>query len=245
MAERGFEQLTPLLKPSTQLPERVTVVLAGDGLGTDGTVRVSTVSLETGEVLLYRFPGAGGAYEASVVHELVHATRLAHVKSLLDSYATGIGFIEEGFAELAAMKAGSPSRGFPLYDVPIDVVAGQWLTNNDAVPLSALMRQHGTLNARCTAQAYSQRLSFFLMLDERFGWDAVRRWAFATDGATADGFARIFGVSLKSAFEAWPEWARARFSKVADAAAKADAYRRESPAKYLPVCTNVTPAESP
>lgn len=238
VAEAGAKALDKLL-PS--MPRQFVVVLAGDGFGPDGALKVSTVSLETEEIVLYRFPGPGGGYEASVVHELVHASRLAHTRAQLPNYATGAGFIEEGFVELAATKAGWPSQGFPLYGMPVDVVAGHWLSRAEAVPLSALLRQHGTLNGRCPAQAYSQRLSFFFMLEERFGWEAVRRWAFATDGSSAEGFARVFGVPLSSVVASWAEWARDRYSRITDASTQADQYRRDSPAKYLPVCTGITP----
>jgi len=235
-AEAGHASLTTKLG-ADRLPQMVTMVLDGDALGADGSLRaVSHVSVETGAMVLYRFPGEGGGYEASVVHELVHAARLELTREHLPVFGAGWGFVEEGFAEVMAREAGHGSVGFPTYGVPLDVVAGQWLVRGEGLPLTALLKRHGELNGRCSAQAYSQRVSFFTMLAARFGIERVIAWAYSADAVDSARFLKVFGEPMATVFASWEPWARQRYAATPDADALATRYRTTTPVQYVPVC---------
>ena len=73
--------------------------LAGEG----GPRENPHVDPATGDIVLYRFPGALGAYEAPLAHELVHAIRFSIWTTPERQTDAGL-FWEEGFAEPEATR---------------------------------------------------------------------------------------------------------------------------------------------
>ena len=109
-AESSYRALEALLGPPRMARERLIIRLNGDAQQGE----MPTVSPETGELVMVRFPGPGGGYEASIAHELVHALRLKLTLEPARQTDTYL-FIEEGLAELLAIAAGFPSTGFPTW----------------------------------------------------------------------------------------------------------------------------------
>jgi hypothetical protein len=221
------------LRPS-QLP--VAIRLAGDG----GSGRYSTVDPNSGEVILYRFVGDGGGYEASLVHELVHALR-RHRWTDPQRQTDPALFLEEGLAEVVAVEVGFPSTGFPLYGASLDVAAGQWIDRGEDLDPADLVRRHNALNFSCMPQAYTLRLSFITYLRERFGLASLVALAEAPPPLDEDAFVQAFEVSLDELSTAWRAWATTRYAAASDASSQARAYR--DAVKYFPVCArDGTPA---
>ena len=70
-AEAARDKLGVLLGKERVGEKHFRIKLAGDGSPRE----TPTVDPQTGEIILYRFPGEGGAYEAPLAHELGHAIR--------------------------------------------------------------------------------------------------------------------------------------------------------------------------
>lgn len=230
-AESSYRALEALLGARRMARERLNIRLNGDAQQGE----MPTVSPQTGELVMVRFPGRGGGYEASIAHELVHALRLK--LTLEPARQTDVYlFIEEGLAELLAIAAGFPSTGFPTYGAPIAIAGGTWVATDEDLALSALVRRHRALNFRCMPQAYAQRLSFMVYLERRIGLQAIIELAYADKVLTAEDLERVTGESLEVSAAAWRAWALGEYRAIVDADQQAAAYRQGSPIKYLPVC---------
>lgn len=145
-------------------------------------------------------------------------------------------FFEEGFAELVALRVNEGTRGFPWYDFPVDLVAGQWVAADADLPLPMLRERHGELNLPCKLQVYALRGSFFDDLGRRFGDAAMLKMAARERAGALEDYCEILGADLESLAAAWRERLLARYAAIADAAAQAARYRTESPARYQAVC---------
>jgi hypothetical protein len=235
-ADSAFEKLAALLGPARSPNRTPTIVLEGDGIGPKGLVGIPHVSLD-GVVHLYRYPGAGGEYESPIAHELVHAFRIARTREHIDQHAASdeFWFIEEGYAETVARQIRLASEGFPLYGVPLDVVAGQWLAHDEDIPILDLMAHHEALNPKCTAQAYAIRASFFAFLVGQFGFARVTELAYLAH-PTRDAYAKVLGIPAERLAEDWRTWASERYRRADRAEELARYYREQTPARFLPVC---------
>src|SRR5688500_4265436 len=116
--ERARAKLVELLGEQRVGDRRIRIRLGGDG----GRDKIPYVDPDTRDIVLYRFPGEGGAYEAPLAHELVHAIRF-DIWTKPERQTDPALFWEEGFAELLAREAGFPSTGFPLFGVDPYVAA--------------------------------------------------------------------------------------------------------------------------
>ena len=95
----------------------VVLLLAGPGTGPDGGLRIPRVDA-AGRILLYRYTERDESYFTPLPHELVHVFRREN--------HSGDWFLEEAFASYVSDQVAPDSPGFPVFGVPIDVVAGQW-----------------------------------------------------------------------------------------------------------------------
>lgn len=92
-AEGSYARFSQLLGHE-RMPKRILGVrLKGDAQRGEG----STVSTEAGELVLVRFPGPGGGYDASLSHELMHQVRWdmwTNPKLQTDAFLhrSGVGF---------------------------------------------------------------------------------------------------------------------------------------------------------
>jgi hypothetical protein len=187
-----------------------------------------------GRIHLLRYPGPGRGYGSKLGHELVHAFRLDWQRR--HRRDPGYGFVEEGFAELMAIRLEPDTLPFPYYGVPRPVVVGQWLLANEAPPLQTLLERHGWLNLHCLLQAYALRGSFFLYLRETFGQEAVLRLAYTEEPVTPALFGQIFGRDFETLATEWRAQALQQFWAVPEAPQLAHDYRTKTPAARSYVC---------
>lgn len=221
-----FTRVTAVMKVESAGP--VTVVFAGPSEQPDGRRMAPFVDAE-GRVWLFRFTPDPANHLNALDHELVHALRI-------DRKESADWFFEEGYAEFIALRANPSRAGFPWFDYPVTVVAGQWLADGEAIPLALLRDRHGELNGTCTAQAYALRAAFFDWLGREFGDDAVRAMAAERPAGAEGQYERHFGAPFGQLAQQWQESTLAAFESLPDAADQARAYRTQSPIQYQDVC---------
>lgn len=230
----AWDGLTKLLGPERVPKRQVIVRLLGDAK--DGAV--PTVDPKSGDILLVKYPGDDGGYTASLTHEMVHAFRWelwTDPTRQTDAFL----FVEEGFAEAAAVQVSHPSTGFPTFGFPIAVAAGAWLGDRADKDVIELINRHKELNFKCMAQAYTLRLSFISFLVERFGFELLLQLAYFPQPLTAETIGSVYGSSLPSLTNDWATWARAKRDSVPDVDAKIAEYLT-SPIQYLPHCDTIS-----
>jgi hypothetical protein len=209
-------------------PERIHIVLSGDARQQDGSWETSRVDW-LGRVLLFRFTNDYKNYFTALPHELVHAFRFGR-------RATADWFFEEGFAEFIALRVDPSLGGFPWFDFPVTVVAGQWLASGEAIPLSLLRDKHRQLNGQCGAQSYALRSAFFVWLGDSFGDDTVLAAAKASPAGGLDDYEKFFGKSFETLVAEWQVAALAEFKSIEGATEQAKRFRTQSPIQYQHVC---------
>ena len=237
-AERSWERIATILGPGRAPQHRLTIRLEGDAERGE----IPTVDLDTGEVVLVRLQGVGGAYESSLTHEMVHAFRLDLVRQK-QLQTDAFIYLEELLAELVAMEAGFPSQGFPTYGYPVEIVAGAWIERDEDLPIPTLIRHHLALNFRCLPQAYGLRLAFGTWLRSRVGLDRLIQLGYKEEPLTPEGMEQALGSSLASLSAEWRKDAAAQFETVKEGTKKAREYRERTPIQYFPVCTRDALAE--
>lgn len=229
-AEAALPRLMELFPGAEeQLPLRIR--LGGEG----GPGRFPNVDPDNGTIVLYRYPGPGGSYEASLVHEMVHALRRPFW-SVPTRQTDLMLFLEEGITELSAEHVGFASTGFPLYGFPVAVSVGHWIDQELAISPATLARRHRELNFRCMPQAYSIRLSFMHFLVGRVGLPALIALASRALPINEQEFSRFFGAALDELADQWREWARAQWQQTPNAQEQARAWRQMAGITALPVC---------
>jgi len=169
-------------------------------------------------------------YLSRLEHDLVHAFRLDWQRRRRRD--PGYGFVEEGFAELMAIRLEPETLPFPYYGVPMPVV-GQWLIMNEAPPLDSLLQCHAWLNLHGLLQSYALRGSFFLYLSETFGQAAVLRLAYSEEQLTPALFAHVFGRDFDALAADWRAQAIQQFWAVDKAQELAQTYGQKTRNIYV------------
>lgn len=177
---------------------------------------------------LVSYDPSGWSYLSPLAHELAHVFRNSRATPPRD------WFLEEGMAEFVARRVEPDKKGFPTYEYPLTVVAGQWLARGQGIPMTELRARHDELNLPCKLQAYSLRASFFLYLGDTFGDAELLR--FGEEHRDGTGYGTAFGAPLPDLAERWEADLRARYAAFEDADRLAREYREQSPARYQPVC---------
>lgn len=235
-ANEVWRDLSRLLGPARTPDRQIIVRLAGDA----EPGQVPTVDPGTGDIVVFRFAGEGGGYDASLAHEMVHAFRWDLWKQEQLQTDTFL-FFEEGFAEAAAVQVGRPSKGFPKFGASTAAAAGAWLRDDSPRDMLALISHHRALNFRCMAQAYALRLSFVEFLVEAYGFERLVDLVYTSEPLTSDIVGKHFGISLQDLAGKWYRWASGKLEALDDAEARVTGYL-ESPVKYLPKCESVSGA---
>ena len=125
----------------------------------------------------------------------------------------------------------SASRDF------VTIAAGAWLKTGEDLPRPGLISHHKALNFRCSAQAYTLRLSFFTFLRKLYGLESVIELAYQEEPLSVEQFPKTFGASVAELSVVWRGWALQQFDKEPKALEQARTYRENTPVKYLPVCS--------
>ena len=207
---------------------KIDILLRGPAEGSDGRRGYPHVD-KNGRVHLFRYGPTFHGYFGAVPHELVHSLRI-HRQPHHD------WFFEEGFAEFVALRVGKSMKGFPWYETPVVIAAGQWLVRDEAIPLTTLRERHREVSLPCKAQTYTLRSDFFDYLGRRFGDRAVLEMSRRPEAGRLEDYTAIFGFGLVDLEKAWREDLLARYRSVKDADAQARRYREETPIQYMGVC---------
>jgi len=218
---------------------RIRIRLSGDGSPRE----LPTVDPASGDILLYRFAGAGGEYEAPLAHELVHAIRRTIWTNPDRQTDPGL-FWEEGFAELIAREAGFASTGFPLYGFDPHVGAASFVTRGESIPLGRLITEHKALNFRCMAQAYVERISFMLAVRDRVGLAPMITAAYVDGPLDVPTLEKSLGAKLTD-LTAAHEKLVASSAALEPARKEGTKFRETTAIRYLPLCPATGPVKAP
>ncbi|MDA8020465.1 MAG: hypothetical protein MPN21_23755 [Thermoanaerobaculia bacterium] len=211
---------------------KITILLRGPAEQPDGSWGYPHVD-STGRVHLFRFGPTHHSYLSSLAHELVHVFRI-HRRSNAD------WFFEEGFAEFVALHVDPSLCGFPWYEFPVALAAGQWFARDEAIPLTVLRQQHRRLNLPCKAQSYTLRSSFFYFLGQRYGDDLVLQMAQQSRAGALEDYRRFFGTDFEALLGEWQESLVSEYRATEDAEEQARRYRQETPIQYMEICQSGT-----
>jgi hypothetical protein len=182
-----------------------------------------------GRIELYSFDPSGYSYFSALAHEMVHAFRF-------DRRGGADWFFEEGLAEMLALRVDSSLAGFPWFDYPVDLVAGQWIVSGDDVPLAVMRDRHRDLNTACRAQTYSLRSSFFDYLGRAYGDSKVVAMANREKAGAREDYAKFFGKTFDALAAEWRESLLTSYRGIDNADEQALRFRTDSPIRYIPVC---------
>ena len=207
---------------------KITILLRGPAEQSDGRRGYPHVD-SGGRIHLFRFGPTYHSYFSALAHEMVHVFR-RHRRPHAD------WFFEEGFAEFVALRVDPSLRGFPWYDFPVVVAAGQWVANDEDISLVVLRERHRKLNQPCKAQSYSLRSSFFHYLGKKYGDDAVLQMASQERAGKLPDYRRFFDMDFGALQAEWREALLTEYSSTADVEESSRRYREESPIQYMTVC---------
>jgi hypothetical protein len=235
LAEDLFARLSDVLGPERVPSKQLIVTFKGDWRSPTGQPRYPSVDA-MGRIHLFRFPGVGGGYLGKLGHEMVHAFRMEWRWNRRRPPGQAFGFVEEGFAEWLATHVEPHSLAFPSYGFPIQVVAGQWLMNQEAPPLRTLVERHGWLNLHCLPQSYALRGSFFQYLHATFGKEALLQLAYSDEALTMALFTKVFGRDFEVLEQDWREQTLTAFAATAEGAQLARDYRAKTPVQFMYIC---------
>ena len=208
--------------------QRVIVMLLGHAQQPNGRWKSPRVD-GFGRIELYRYDNDHHSYFSALAHELVHVFRFRRSTSM-------DWFLEEGFAEFVALRVDPSLRGFPWFDFPVAVAAGQWFTDDENIPLADLRNEHRRYNMPCRAQSYTLRSAFFDYLGKKYGDDKVIKLASLDDAGALEHYKEVFGKDFDALAAEWREALLSEYNGIENVAAIAKKYRKESPIQYQPVC---------
>ncbi len=224
--ERHYRAVRRLLGKPTM--KKIAILLRGPAERPDGSREYPRVD-RGGRIHLFQFGPTFHGYFGALPHEMVHSFRI-HRRPHHD------WFFEEGLAELVALRAGKSLHGFPWYDTPIVVAAGQWLVRGEDIPLGLLRQEHRRLNMPCKAQSYTLRSSFFDYLGRTYGDDALLRMAEREEAGAIDDYPRFLGKEFDALEAEWRRDLLEAYRRVENVDSLARRYREETPLQYMPVC---------
>ncbi len=182
-----------------------------------------------GRIRLFTFVPDWNNYFGALAHEMVHAFRFQR-------RLTADWFFEEGFAEFVALRADPSLAGFPWFDHPVRLVAGQWIASGDDIPIAMMRDRHRELNLPCRAQTYALRSAFFDWLGRTYGDDTVVRMGKEPSAGRLEDYEKFFGLPFDQLAARWRADLLDAFRAMPDGETAARTYRRESPIQYQKVC---------
>ena len=219
LAEQHHAAMVALVGANRIPAGKVTVVLEGDFrpdrsggyIDPDGVAHLSR----------YR-PDLGG-YFGSLAHEIAHALRYTYWHRFQVGPWENFGYIEEGFAEYAAITVYPQKAGFPFYGYPVDLITAARLVRGEGIP-QQVMRDRHELNTPCEWQTYPLRASWFRYIEDEYGREAVLSIAYSEVETTDERIEALLGATLEQVDAAWKAWLLARYAATPDADAMAAPY---------------------
>jgi len=182
-----------------------------------------------GRIHLFQYGPTYHGYFGALPHEMVHSFRIHRAPH--DDW-----FFEEGFAEFVALRVGKSMKGFPWYEAPVTVAAGQWLIKGEGIPLRVLRDKHRDINLACRAQSYTLRSSFFDWLGRTYGDESLREMATREKAGALEDYEALTGKSFDVLAVEWRKAIVREYRAMEDADAQAEAYRTRTPIQYMPIC---------
>lgn len=218
-AEAHWAAIAALLGPELTPSAKITVILDGD-FSSD---RPGAYVDDRGRIHVTRYREDLGGYFGPLAHEVVHAMRYTYWHTYNAGLWENFGYIEEGFAEYAAILADPDKPGFPFYGYDPDAITGQRLIRGEGIPQQVMREQHD-LNTPCQWQTYPLRASWFRYVEEQYGREAVLSIAYSEVETTDERIETLLGVTLAEVDAAWEQWQRDRYADIPNAAQIAQPY---------------------
>ena len=218
-AEEQWSAISALVGPELTPSAKITVILDGDKTPD----RTGAYVDEQGRIHVTRYRQDLGGYFGPLAHEVAHAMRYTYWHTYNVGPWDNFGYIEEGFAEYAAILADPDKAGFPFYGHDPDVITGHRLARGEGIP-QQVMRDRHDLNSPCEFQAYPLRASWFLYVRETYGAQAVLDIAYSTVETTNARIEEVLGDPLAEVDAAWEQWQRNRYAAIPNAAQLAAPY---------------------
>ena len=218
-AEAHWAAISALVGPERTPTAKITVLLDGDYRSD----RTGAYVDEHGRIHVTRYREDLGGYFGPLAHEIAHAMRYTYWHTYNVGPWENFGYIEEGFAEYAAIIADPDKNGFPFYGYDPDVITGERLVRGEGIP-QRVMRERHDLNTACEWQTYPLRASWFQYVEETYGRQAVLDIAFSTVATTDARIESVLGATLTEVDAAWEQWQRDRHAAIPDAAQIAEPY---------------------
>ena len=211
-AEDHWAAISALIGPELTPSAKITVLLDGD----KSPDRTGAYVDDSGRIHVTRYREDLGGYFGPLAHEVVHAMRYTywhnHNVGLWDYF----GYIEEGFAEYAAILADPDKAGFPFYGYDPDVITGHRLVRGEGIP-QQVMRDRHDLNQPCEFQAYPLRASWFRYVEATYGRQTVLDIAFSPVEPNDELIETLLGATLAEVDVAWEQWQRDRYAAIPNA----------------------------
>lgn len=218
-AEAHWAAVAALLGPELTPSARITVILDGD-FSSD---RPGAYVDDRGRIHVTRYREDLGGYFGPLAHEVAHAMRYTYWHTYNAGLWENFGYIEEGFAEYAAILADPDKAGFPFYGYDPDVITGHRLFRGEGIPQHVMRARHD-LNQPCEFQTYALRASWFRYVEATYGRQTVLDIAFSTVETTDERIETLLGVTLAEVDAAWEQWQRDRYADIPNAAQIAQPY---------------------
>jgi hypothetical protein len=218
-AEAHWAAISALIGPDLTPSAKITVLLDGDYRSD----RTGAYVDEQGRIHVTRYREDLGGYFGPLAHEIAHAMRYTYWHTYNVGPWENFGYIEEGFAEYAAIIAHPDKNGFPFYGYDPDLITGERLARGEGIP-QRVMRARHDLNSPCEWQTYPLRASWFLYVEETYGRQAVLDIAYSTVETTDERIEAVFGATLTEVDTAWEQWQRDRHAAIPNAEALAEPY---------------------
>jgi len=218
-AEAHWTAISALVGPERTPSAKITVVLDGD-FSSD---RTGAYVDDRGRIHVTRYREDLGGYFGPLAHEVAHAMRYSYWNRFQAGSWENFGYIEEGFAEYAAILADPDKPGFPFYGYDPDAITGQRLIRGEGIP-QQVMRDRHDLNTPCQWQTYPLRASWFLYVEEQYGREVVLSIAYSEVETTDDRIEALLGATLEQVDTAWEAWQLARYAAIPGAEAIVQPY---------------------
>jgi hypothetical protein len=221
IAERQYAALSALLGEERTPPGKITILLEGYRGSSQDTI----AWVDQDGIHLSRVSDRDGGYWGFFDHELVHAFRVPYIAEGRKQRWPLFMFIEEGVAEYLALVSDPDREVFSTFGIELDVVAGHWVIVDRDIPMGALRERHAELTGRCSAQAFSQRASWFRYIEQEYGRDRALAVAYVDVVPTSEAVETLLGVGYEELDARWRVWAAKRYAAIPGADELASAYR--------------------